>query len=279
MNSWKLNLALAIGVVILLLLVSGVFDRDKPSQPPLIALQQAPKSIRIHTEQRDCELQWQNNSWRVSKPVQAGVSDFALRKLLRLPGRSDYESLKSKDWAAFGLQPVTLSVGYDDHLVEIGNNNSLNKKRYVRINQQRLALLDDDFSMFAQDCPNQLLSKKLLPNAQFNDLQLPDLHAFIRDGQWQFEPVTTLPSQDALHQWLDQWRYAQAIQARLLDPDDPSSAEYTVSIAFPDQTVRFEAIRIREQIWWRNPAQGLRYLLSLSTLQDLLTPMAKPEQR
>jgi len=282
MNGWKLNLALAVLLLLLGAIVFGVFDskRDEQKQPALIADYKASAVTHIELRQAQfhCELarEPQSSNWRVIAPFNAAASTLAVQKLLQLPARHDYQivAANSDELQQFDLATPPLNILINNWSIAWGGLNSLDQRRYLKIGEKVL-LVSEDIDPFLQDCPKNLLSKALLePGQTLTGLQLPALSVKQENGVWKIEPQPPSAwTQDDVNRYLDDWRSAQALMVEALDKRVLQQApEYRVQLQLNSGEVNFLAYRLKGQIWWACPERELQYYFFDNSVQKLLQP-------
>ena len=282
MNNWKLNLGLAVLVLLLIAIVSGVFERkaNDSKNPALVDTYSAQSitHIELQQNQQRCELTRQVDSinWRLTSPFSAAASSIAVQKILQLPARRDYQTLSADDSKLdqYGLASPQLILRVGNNTIAWGDVNSLDKRRYLKIGN-KLLLIAEDLTPFLQDCPKNLLSKALLePGQQLQGLQLAGLTVSQQKGVWHLTPSPPSDwTQDDINHYLDDWRSAQAL---MVEPLDKAllrlKPEYRFSLQLQNGDLEFLAFNINGQVWWASPQRQLRYYLFANSAQKLLHP-------
>lgn len=281
MNRLHLNLALlgtAVGLGALL-----YFTREVPEQgPPLTTLSETTlQQVRIeHPGRPAIVLQRKDGTWQLTAPVTARADPMEVSSITQLVGMPARRSLAVADvqLSELKLDPPLYRVYLDDTVLEIGDREPLEHRRYIRVGD-RVALTDEPPSAALDADYADLVAKELLPpDAHIVRIEVPGLTlARTADGQgWTSMPEQPQAGADDMQRFVDAWASARAMWNAAALPDAPDAGEPIV-IVTRDGRLDLRLLAREPQLVIENRALGIRYVLSRALEGELLrlpTPAA-----
>ncbi len=149
MNYRAVNLGL-FGLVLSLALVAYFEPGVKPAieRVPLTNLK--PKEvyfIRISDQRgRDLIMERQQGSWQMTRPYKKPANEQRIRQLLDITTTRSFSrfAIPESQRAEFGLDPPPIQLQLNETRLEIGGNEPIQFRRYVRIGDQ-LHLINNGF--------------------------------------------------------------------------------------------------------------------------------------
>ena len=219
MKRWLLNLSLALFIVALALLVKyqpGV--RETQEGPPLTNLAaDRIERIRIaRVGQPEIILAKNAQDWRLIAPLQARADRFRIDALLHLAGARTEGSfpLPSGDLAKYGLDKPTAKIWLDNAEIAFGGAHSFNDLQYVSYNGQIHLISNASLRSIPTELTGFFSSRLLEEKYKLVGLKLPKLSLTLKDGNWKVEPENKALSSDRINSFVDEWRYARALNVQ-----------------------------------------------------------------
>ena len=135
------NFGLLILVVILALIALYEPGLEKPDEVlPLTNLKpEEVRFIRISDNQgRDLVLEKQQGAWRMTRPYEKAANEVRIGQLLGITSTRSFSQFDVPDdrLADFGLDPAPIHLQLNDMKLEVGGNEPMRFRRYVRIGNQ-----------------------------------------------------------------------------------------------------------------------------------------------
>jgi len=223
MNSRKLlNLGLfvlAVGLAVIVTLdytdEATVLEPKKVSDLDPADINQI--SITLESD-KHIELKRIDTQWRISQPIDIAANEIQVFSLMALLNTISYGQYPVVDaeLAKYGLKPPTLTIDFNQTRFAFGDENPINHRRYVLVND-RIHLIQDHYSSIAKSAPSGLINLALIPATNnLQSLQLPEFRLDFLDGHWSMTPEPVDPvSQDTLLKFVDNWKLAQALEASI----------------------------------------------------------------
>ncbi len=218
-SRWLLILALGLAVVALILV--AVFRPGIEAEPPsqrVTAL--APDRVQrvrlVGTGREEIRFEKTDAGWRLTAPISARANRFRIENLLRLASAESETgfSAKAKALTEYGLDPPALTVWLDGTEIRFGIAHPINRRRYV-LQGARIYLIPDSHYRDANATLTDLLDTRLLEGErQPAGFTFPDFSLTLKDGTWKLKPPNEALSVDRINGFVDEWRYARALQVK-----------------------------------------------------------------
>jgi hypothetical protein len=216
---WLLNLGLALFIIALALLVKyqpGV--REPQESPPLtdLAADQIARIRIARLGQPEIVLAKMGQDWRLVAPLQARADRFRIDGLLHLAGARTEGSfpLPSGDLAKYGLDKPAAKIWLDNAEITFGGAHSLNDLQYVLYNGQIYLIQNAGLRSIPSELTGFFSSRLLDESYKLVGLKLPKFSLTLKDGSWQAEPENKALSNDRMNSFVDEWRYARALNVK-----------------------------------------------------------------
>lgn len=215
---WLLNLALALFVVALALLVkyqpgAPGKDADVPALTDLNA--DAVTRIRIERpRQEPIVLAREGQDWRLQAPVPARADRFRVDGLLHLAGAKSLERFvaNANELGKYGLDKPLARVWLNDVQLDFGAPHAFKNQQYVLHKDEVHLIAAGSFrpvlTPLSQFFSTSIIDDALKPAA----FKLPGLELALQDGTWQVKPANKNLSSDRISRFADEWRYARALR-------------------------------------------------------------------
>jgi len=167
MNRKGVNLGLFVLVV---LLASAVYFEpgieQTAAKTPLTSLKPEEVSfIRISDSRgRDLVMEKQQGSWLMTSPYKKPADEQRIRQLLDITTTRSFSqfSIPKERLAEFGLDPAPIHLQLNDVKLDIGGNESIQFRRYVRIDDQ-LHLINNSYHHHLMAQADDFIRKDQMP--------------------------------------------------------------------------------------------------------------------
>jgi|GEM_PF-2662076 len=271
----RLNIALLGGLIVIGLLFWLSF-RDQAGGDPLLDRTVADiEHIEVRVDgMPSWSAQQGESGWQIRTPLIAPAHPERLNSLLsllRLPVHGRY-SVEEVDLARFGLDAPLLEIRVDGETLWVGDEEPVNRRRYVRKGEEVL-LLDDIFYFQFDRPPQALVDHRLLPRdsaikaIDFGRYQL----AQVSGGRWDFSG--DVPEEMAVgdaDQLAGNWREAQAGLVLAPDPEAPE-ADGRITVEMADgRERRFDFFLAEDHFILYSPENAVRYRFPMSQRSALI---------
>lgn len=271
-----LNVALLVAAAALgLLLVLESGEPPPAKTQPLTALDPgAVTRVRIETpEGEPVEMVKQDADWRLRAPLQLPANRFRVETLTRVAEAASHARYRvaGDELARFGLAPPHATLYLEDTAFAFGDTEPLSERRYVRVRGE-IHLVEDGYLVQLTSPPASFVHPGPLgPDPELLELTLPDVRLTLAEGGWRVVPEDPSVSRDALVALVDEWRYAQALAVRALDPDLKPGTTLSVRLRDRSEPVRFQVAQDEERVILARPEAGVQYHFTPSTGERLLS--------
>jgi len=276
MNSRKLlNLGLLVMVIglgiIVMLDSSNETDAPEPEKVSKLNPDDINQILITINSDRRIELKQTNKQWRIIEPINVaanGVQVFTLLRLLNTISYGQYQVAEA-DLAKYGLSPPSVTLSFNQNTFAIGGEDPVQHHRYILFNNT-VHLIQDHYSSVAKSAPSGLINLAIMPaNNKIKSLHLPDMKLDLIDGSWVITPppVKTI-SQDTIRKLIDEWQFAQALEASLLGGVEVPELKYQpVHIEFNGDipAMDLRTFATNDERLLINPALGIQYHLTSDT--------------
>lgn len=276
-----LNLILLGIVAVLVLVVVYEPGVEKKTRPPLTTIDK--KTINKITIQRTGQatvtLEKQADNWVMQAPFHILANKIKAETLLALVEQESFAQypLKDLDVKTYGLDIPRASIIFNDaEQFDFGGTEPLNKRRYVRYNNQ-LYVINDYFYYQLMSPVTVFVDHKLLPlNDNITKLVLPGLTLTRQDGTWQLEPKSDGQGNEQANELIENWKLAHAMQIN--DYDGKSAKQSaTVYLENQDTPITFHILLDQEHFYLARPDLGLKYEIARDKASELLKLPGKIE--
>jgi len=279
-RAW-LNLVLLLLVILLAALAYFEPGGEKAETPhSLLAMPQS-QVIRIQIQARDAgliQLERSSGGWKIIAPIRVAASDYRVNNMLQLLSATSYTHfpVSERPLPEFGLDHPAGKVVFNDQVIEFGDNEPLNNRRYVRVGGQ-IHLIDDRYFYQSQLMLTALVDTALVPAGRtLKKIRVPGLMVQQQQGLWrgQWQPSAPRtdaaePSQAAVDALVDEWHRARAMQ---IDHYQADKAEAEIELEYSDGSREKLDILAREpELILGRQTLNLRYHLSADQGERLLT--------
>ncbi len=276
-----LNLILLCVAVLLVLIIfyqPGL--EQEPLAPTLSSLStDSISSIRVTRKERTpLGFVKTPGGWQLTGEHTLPASEFQLRALIGIlatrPDRSYPDS--ALDLTAAGLDPPQATLLLNDTVIDIGNTEPLQHKRYIRLDDSVYLVTDKYQHLLNADWTN-FVDRRLLPeNAVLTGLELPGLSlTFSDDGQWQASPPASAESAAAIQELVAQWQAANATYIRRYD-GKATSKPITLELADNSETVTLYLLEQEPELVLARPDWSIQYHFP-GNLRKTLLQLQVPE--
>jgi hypothetical protein len=272
----RLNLVLVTIVAVLgglVLFKPGSKHAD--DQKPLVADSRGFQSIRVQLAGKpEIDLRREGQAWGVQAPVIWPADDVQVQDFLDSLDApvEDHFPAQGADLSKYGLDKPLVKMWLDKTEYDLGDQQPVNKERYV-LTGGEIELIDDYvFYRVARDVYGWM-DKRLLPQtAHITAMQLPRA-TLTSDakGNWQIAPADkTLTSAD-LARFVQSWEAARAVNVAAIGH---GRAQGEVALTFAGQRapLRFQILDDPDYLVLARPDLGFEYQLDLGVSGGLLAP-------
>ncbi len=299
-NLILLLLIICLGLVIWL----EPFTEQPPQPTPLTGIDAS--TIETIRTSRGSELlfslekraQQGQPTWYLTYPVIMPANPVKVSQLLDLLNTDSLRQydIKSDSLAKLGLSPPGWEIALGQTIVQFGKTEPIEQRRYVRVNSGTFSetntgtdsgtstetivhLINDRFSQYNFGSPFMLANLDILPvDKSVTEVHLPDKVIKRVDGQWQLTPSDDAISQNTFNEFIDEWRYAQALRVALAEKQDQTmnAKPVTIYLEKVSQPVHLTVESTEQDFIITNKDWGIRYYLASNIGKRLLevTPPA-----
>ncbi|HEB77969.1 MAG TPA: DUF4340 domain-containing protein [Methylothermaceae bacterium] len=274
-------------IIVLLVLVAGLGawvawlqSRPEPEEPKLADLDpQAIGRITVRYEDRMLRFRRQGDGWQMQQPLTAPADSYRIEQILQLPQATSHGryAIPESDRSRFGLAPPKAEIELDGHTFRFGQQNPIDFRRYVQLDDGPVHLIDDTLFHLLSSPASDWLDTRLLPaTASVRGLQLPGWRVRMSEkGGWRSEPEVD-PAR--LQRWIDAWQNARAIRVSLHEgpiPKDKPAAR----IQLADETLTFIILAQEPELVLLRPDLKLKYHFYSQIGARLLHPPGQQENQ
>ncbi|WP_455200184.1 DUF4340 domain-containing protein [Kaarinaea lacus] len=212
--------------------------------------------------------------WYLTKPVEMPANPIKVNQILDLLNTNSFRQyqIKSGNLAKLGLNPPGWEIALDQTIVKFGKTEPIDQRRYVLVDAT-VHLINDRFSQYSFGSPLMLANLDILPaDKSVAEIHLPDKVIKKVDGQWQSSPASEVISQDTINEYIDEWRYAQALRVALADRQDHSSdvTPVTIYLEKAELPIHLTVESTDQDFIITNKDWGVRYYVNSSIGERLL---------
>ncbi|WP_455223309.1 DUF4340 domain-containing protein [Kaarinaea lacus] len=227
--------------------------------------------LQVKLEKRDLQGK---STWYLTTPLEMPANPVKVGQLLDLLNTDSlrqYE-IKSDNLAKLGLDPPGWEIALNQTKVQFGKTEPLEQRRYVLVGA-KVHLINDRFSQYNFGSPLMLANLDILPvDKSVSEVHLPDKVIKKVDGQWQSMPSMEAISQNTFKEFIDEWRYAQALRVTLSDKQEQttSATPVTIYLEKANQPIHLTVESTDEDVIVTNKDWGVRYYLASNIGKRLL---------
>ncbi|MDH4274161.1 MAG: hypothetical protein OEW08_03895 [Gammaproteobacteria bacterium] len=250
---------------------------DRPTTPmPTRLTQVTPEQVsHINISRRGqaaLELVKDANFWSLKLGARTlPVASWRVENILRLLVSESGAQwpVTPTDLPQFDLAPPLMQLTFNSTVVALGGLETLSSRRYALANGT-LHLIEDKLYRQLMLDPMELVDLQLLPGKP--SLQSVNFGrwrvALDEQGAWRVIGIVMQTSADTATAFIDEWRYAEGLEVRTLDPKLKASNTATVTLA-DGHAIYFKWTRGAHDAWMMREDLGLMYRLPLDVLQRL----------
>ncbi|MDH5407282.1 MAG: DUF4340 domain-containing protein [Gammaproteobacteria bacterium] len=271
-----LNIGLLAIIGILVLLVK--FEPGKEPEPEKIRLTPLTEENVNHIFiQRkglpDIELEKRNKVWFMLKPYPLLANDFRVSSVTRVAKMVSHIQYKldKVDIKKFKLDKPEATIRFNkEYTVEVGSNEPIKRRRYVKSNNQ-LHIVNDNFYYQVMSKATTYAAYKLLsPEISLSKLELPGLQVEFKDNQWHVKPRPKDFSADSLTNLLNEWRNAQSLEIEKYEGPRLKD-KITLRMQDSQQAISFAVKKDKPDVYLIRNDLKLQYKLTDDMYQKLIT--------
>ena len=228
-------------------------------------------------------------AWQLTHPLNIPANPLKVEQLINLIRTNSLRQyrIKSDNLAKLGLaspawnivfttgtSSISTDKNVDEIIISFGKTEPIGQKRYVLIDDT-VHLINDRVSQFNFGSPLMLANLDILPvDKSVKEVHLPDKVIRRVDGEWQSSsPAAKHISQSTYKDFIDEWRYAQALRVALADKTElnTNAQPVTVYLEKAEQPVHFTVETSGQDLIVTNKDWGVRYYLNGNLGEKLLT--------
>ena len=270
LNGGLLLIAIGLGVAVW---TSGNKDDDKSSGPLTSLAPAAVDKISIeHPGAPAIKLEKRDGEWKLVAPVQADTDSFEVSALVGLADTKRQSELTDNalDYKSLGLDPPAFRITLNDQTLDFGGDEPIRYRRYVRVNGDKVALIDNPASAALDKDYSDLMSKSIVPlGAQITKLALPGLTIEKNAaGEWA-SPEHPQAKPIDLQTVVDAWNGAKAMWngAELAQGSQGDAAAVTLA---DGRTLNFIVTARTPQFVLSRPDLNVRYTIDKNEVSKML---------
>lgn len=271
-----LNIGLLAAIGILVLLV--MFEPGKEPEPEKIRLTPLTEDKVNHILIKrkglaDIELEKRNKVWFMLKPYPLLANDFRASTVTRLANKVSQIQYKldKVDIKKFKLDIPEATIQFNkEFTVEVGGNEPIKRRRYVKSNNQLHIVNDNFYYQIMSKATTYAAYKLLSPELSLSKLELPGLLVEFKDNRWHVAPQPKDYSADSLTNLLNEWRNAQSLE---IEKYDGPRLKDKIRIHLRDskQVISFAVKNDKPDVYLIRNDLKLQYKLTDDMYQKLIT--------
>jgi hypothetical protein len=216
-NRWLLNIALAllVGALILLVIYRPGTKKPEPGTPLTKLTPESIDQIRLlRPGQAEIDLERAGDDWRMTAPRVARANGFRLAELTRLasvPVKVRFPAVAA-DLGKYGLDHPLATVFLNDAEIRFGGMHPLDNEIYV-LHDNQVQLVPAAALRTAIAPLTDLFNSSLLEDkTKILAMQLPGFSLRQNEqGAWVRTPEIKQLASDRINRFVDEWRYARAL--------------------------------------------------------------------
>lgn len=270
LNGGLLVVAIGLGVAVW---TSGNKDAEKSSGPLTSLATSAVDTISIeHPDAPAIKLAKKDGEWKLVAPVQADTDSFEVSALVGLADTKRQSELtdSSLDYKSLGLEPPAFRITLNEQTLDFGGDEPIRYRRYVRVNGDKVALIENPSSAALDKDYSDLLSKSIVPlGAQITKLALPGLTIEKNAaGEWASPEHPQAKAID-LQTVVDAWNGSKAMWngAELAQGSQGEAAAVTLA---DGRTLNFIITARTPQFVLSRPDLNVRYTIDKAEVSKML---------
>ncbi len=271
-NRWLLNLALLL-VVAVLAAVAWWKPGQDDAPAPLTQLDPATVTHAIiERPDEKIELRRENGAWHVTSPFAARANRHnadALARLSQAPVASRLDQPANPK--EYGLDPPRVRVVLNGESIGLGAIHPLANQVYA-LYRGEVALIAAHHEAVALYPFERFLDTRLIEEGREPvSLRMPGFRLVRRDGVWQREPAMKDLSTDRIHDFVQEWRNASALEVeRARGGKTLTRIEIVFERAGKPAPVMFAVMAREPEFVLRREDEGLQYRFPEETGKRLL---------
>lgn len=277
-----LNIGLLAAVGILVLLV--VFEPGKQAPAEKVHLTPLKQGDVTHillkrTGEPDLELEKRNKVWFMLKPYTVAANDFRAQTISRIAAAESYVhyDIGTVDSKKFNLdKPVAAITFNKQYNVALGNNEPLQRRRYMKSGQQLHIVADTFYYQLMSPATTYAGYNLIPPDSKITRLDLPKLKLKLQDGNWQVAPKPKDYSADSVTSLLNEWRHGQSLEVEEYK-GKKLKAKINIHLTDHDKPIAFAILRKKSDVYLVRYDLKLQYKLTEESLDKLLSLPPSPE--
>lgn len=202
------------------------------------------------------QLQKQDAYWQMTEPKQAVVNPTRMTQLLTLLDEkvtASYETA-GKDLKAYGLDPATVSLTFNDQTLVFGMDNPISHQRYVLHNGKLKLVSEAVYGLLTGEVANWLALQLVPPNQHLQRVTLPN-------------------GSDAKAEILANWQAADAMRVEAWDAQTAPATAESVMLHLGNATaLKLVILSEKGDLVLGNAVLGVKYVVP-ETQRNGLLPM------
>lgn len=210
------------------------------------------------------------DAWRIEAPLAARAGVGAVSRLIELVAAVASSRFPAEDLARFGLDRPWARVSLNGHAIDLGATNEMTRELYVASGGYVYPIPARTAAGLPAGVEALLDTRLLAPAEVPAAVVAPRFRVELVEGRWHVEPRGAEHSQDDLIRWIEQWRSANAIQAR---PATKAEAPQHVTLHLKDgRTVALGLVDRGATIIVRRLDEQIDFELARPVGERLLAP-------
>ena len=269
---WLINLTLLVVVATLIALVMR-----KPAEEGgqrVSALDPA-RVGRAHFKpagREGFELYLEGGRWQVGTPLNLPANELRIRALLQVLSARSHAGFRAagNDLSRFGLSPPRARLDVDGQIIDFGDTEPLDGRRYVLHDGQVHLVTDAFFQHLDAEAATFVHPAPLGPEATPVELELPSLRIRLNRSGWAAEPPAADPAAVRLDELATAWREAHALRVRGWRADLAWGPTIQVRLEGRASPLQFRVARTEFELILGRPDAGIQYHLPRAAGERLL---------
>lgn len=235
----------------------------------------------------DIVLEKSPSGWHVTRPFKARANATRIALLLSLLTANSYAQLSVSDndhsLSKYGLSPAKVTLSLNDHIFQIGDEETISQHRYV-LHNATIHLIDDQVTPLLNANATSFIDNRLIPpNRSIAKLELPVRNTdntlstdpvIIENKQGHWHSPSLDMTKDQLTTLIDLWQHAYALQVvpvtKIASQATASTHKVRIFYQGNDHVSEFELRSTKNTLIITNVKQQLTYQFPVALYQQLI---------
>ncbi len=279
----RLNLIMTATIIVLIVFV---YFRPQPPEnteyPVANESAETVQHLRIVRQQQEIVLKRENDQWYLIKPVQIGVNNEKVGKILEILQARSQQRFAKADLSRFGLEHPHAKLTIGDVHFDFGGFAPTTHQQYVATGNHVYLLAPRYELALPRDASDLLNPRLLFPGQIPVKFKLSHGDVAFQSGDWRVTPQLAAEALNAetLKHWVELWQSARATELKMAAELGSDFAETgSIKIDLQNETeISLKILQNQSSIVLLRVQEGIGYQFPLEIGRQLLDPNAFVKQ-